>query len=194
MYAEATPHHFTLTEEDVPNYGTMCKMNPPVRTSWDKAKIIEGLMDGTIDMIATDHAPHSAGRERERVCRGAERDHRSGDGAGAGNHQSGKERLSFHDGSSGQNDRESGKTVQFDCGDISRGRAADLVIFDPDEVWQVEQFASKASNSPFLGAQLCGKVRYTICDGKIVYGLTRNAKEWGGNLPEFWQIRKYTER
>ena len=49
------------------------------------------------------------------------------------------------------------------------GRAADLVIFNPEEVWQVEQFASKASNSPFLGAQLCGKVRYTICDGKIVY-------------------------
>lgn len=53
VYAEATPHHFTLTEEDVPNYGTMAKMNPPLRTEWDRTKIIEGLADGTIDMIAT---------------------------------------------------------------------------------------------------------------------------------------------
>ena len=62
------------------------------------------------------------------------------------------------------------RLYQFDCGDISEGRPADLVIFDPDEVWQVEKFASRASNSPFLGAQLCGKVHYTICGGKIVYG------------------------
>ena len=51
----------------------------------------------------------------------------------------------------------------------AEGKAADIVIFCPDEVWQVEHFASKASNSPFLGAQLCGKVRCTICDGKVVY-------------------------
>ena len=61
------------------------------------------------------------------------------------------------------------KLYQFDCGDISVGKAADLVIFDPEQVWKVERFASKASNSPFLGAQLCGKVRFTICGGKIVY-------------------------
>ena len=65
VYAEATPHHFTLTEEDVPNYGTMAKMNPPLRTEWDRTKIIEGLADGTIDMIATDHAPHAI-EEKER--------------------------------------------------------------------------------------------------------------------------------
>ena len=63
VYAEATPHHFTLTEEDVPNYGTMAKMNPPLRTEWDRTKIIEGLADGTIDMIATDHAPHAIVRK-----------------------------------------------------------------------------------------------------------------------------------
>lgn len=56
VFAEATPHHFTLTEEDVLNYETMAKMNPPLRTEWDRTKIIEGLADGTIDMIATDHA------------------------------------------------------------------------------------------------------------------------------------------
>ena len=59
VYAEATPHHFTLTEEDVLNYGTNAKMNPPLRTENDKLKIIEGLQDGTIEIIATDHAPHT---------------------------------------------------------------------------------------------------------------------------------------
>ena len=59
VFAEATPHHFTLTEEDVLNYETMAKMNPPLRTEWDRTNIIEGLADGTIDLIATDLAPHS---------------------------------------------------------------------------------------------------------------------------------------
>ena len=54
-----TPHHFALTEEAVLKYGTLAKMNPPLRTETDRAMLIEGLKDGTIDMIATDHAPHS---------------------------------------------------------------------------------------------------------------------------------------
>ena len=57
--AEATPHHFTLTEDAVLEHGTLAKMNPPLRTEADRQKIIEGLIDGTIDLIATDHAPHS---------------------------------------------------------------------------------------------------------------------------------------
>ena len=59
VHAEATPHHFTLTEDAVLKYGTMARMNPPLRTEKDKEKIIEGIKDGTIDMIVTDHAPHS---------------------------------------------------------------------------------------------------------------------------------------
>ena len=61
------------------------------------------------------------------------------------------------------------RLYQFDCGDIAEGKAADLVIFDPNQIHTIEKFSSKASNSPFLGAQLFGKVRYTICDGHIVY-------------------------
>ena len=57
--AEVTPHHFTLTEDAVLEHGTLAKMNPPLRTEWDRQMLIEGLKDGTIDMIATDHAPHS---------------------------------------------------------------------------------------------------------------------------------------
>lgn len=169
VYAEVTPHHFTLTEEDVPNYGTMCKMNPPVRTSWDKTKIIEGLMDGTIDMIATDHAPHSA-EEKEKEFTAAPSGIIGLETAlalgitnlvksGYLSMMSLLEKMTINP----------AKLYQFDCGDISVGKAADLVIFDPEQVWQVERFASKASNSPFLGAQLCGKVRFTICGGKIVY-------------------------
>ena len=60
LHAEATPHHFTLTEDAVLEHGTLAKMNPPLRTEADRQKIIEGLIDGTIDLIATDHAPHSA--------------------------------------------------------------------------------------------------------------------------------------
>ena len=57
----------------------------------------------------------------------------------------------------------------FDCGDISPGKTADLVIFDPEESYVVESFASRSSNSPFLGMELFGKIHYTICDGKVVY-------------------------
>lgn len=169
VYAEATPHHFTLTEEDVLNYGTMCKMNPPVRTSWDKTKIIEGLMDGTIDMIATDHAPHSM-EEKEKEFTSAPSGIIGLETALALGITNLVKRgyLSMMD-LLAKMTVNPARLYKFDCGDISVGRAADLVIFNPEEVWQVDQFVSKASNSPFLGAQLCGKVRYTICGGKIVY-------------------------
>ena len=64
LHAEATPHHFTLTDEALLEHGTLAKMNPPLRTEADRLAIIEGLKDGTIDLIATDHAPHSAKEEK----------------------------------------------------------------------------------------------------------------------------------
>lgn len=169
VYAEVTPHHFTLTEEDVPNYGTMCKMNPPVRTLWDRSKIIEGLADGTIDMIATDHAPHSEEEKAREFTKapsgiiGLE----TALSLGITNlvkqgYLSMMELLT-------KMTVNPARLYQFDCGDIAEGKAADLVIFDPNQIQTIEKFASKASNSPFLGAQLFGKVRYTICNGHIVY-------------------------
>ena len=169
VYAEVTPHHFTLTEEDVPNYGTMCKMNPPVRTLWDRSKIIEGLADGTIDMIATDHAPHSEEEKNREFTKapsgiiGLETALPLGiTSLVKQGHLSMMELLR-------KMTINPANLYQFDCGDIAEGKAADLVIFDPNQINQIEKFASKASNSPFLGAQLFGKVRYTICDGHIVY-------------------------
>lgn len=167
--AEATPHHFTLTQEDVLRYGTLCKMNPPVRTSWDRDKIIEGLADGTIDLIATDHAPHSR-EEKEREFTKAP----SGIIGLETSLALGITRL-VNTGKLSMMELLKKMTVnpaklyQFDCGTLKEGSQADLVIFRPDEEWTVETFASKADNSPFVGWKLCGKVHYTICDGKIVY-------------------------
>lgn len=169
VFAEATPHHFTLTEEDVLNYETMAKMNPPLRTEWDRTKIIEGLADGTIDMIATDHAPHSA-EEKEREFTkapsgiiGLETSLSLGITIlvkrGYLTMMQLLEKMTVNP----------AKLYNFACGTLKEGAAADIVIFAPDEVRTVEAFESKAENSPFLGAQLYGKVKYTICDGKVVY-------------------------
>ena len=169
VFAEATPHHFTLTEEDVLNYETMAKMNPPLRTEWDRTKIIEGLADGTIDMIATDHAPHSI-EEKEREFTkapsgiiGLETSLSLGITSlvkrGYLTMMQLLEKMTVNP----------AKLYNFECGTLKEGAAADIVIFAPDEVRTVESFESKAENSPFLGAQLYGKVKYTICDGKVVY-------------------------
>lgn len=170
LYAEATPHHFTLTEEDVLSYGTMCKMNPPVRTHWDRGKIIEGLKDGTIEIIATDHAPHS---EEEKSApfdkapsgiTGLETALSLGITSlvrcGHLTLMQLLEKMTVNP----------ARLYGFDGGDISVGKAADLVIFHPDRMRMVDHFESKASNSPFLGAHLFGEVCYTICGGNIVYG------------------------
>lgn len=169
VYAEVTPHHFTLTEKAVLEHGTLAKMNPPLRTEADRLAILEGLKDGTIDMIATDHAPHSA-EEKEKPLTQAP----SGIigletalGLAVTNlvrpgHLSLlelMEKMSLNP----------AKLYRLDCGSVEEGKAADLVLFDPDEEWTVGEFASKSSNSPFVGSRLYGKVKYTICDGKIVY-------------------------
>lgn len=169
VWAEVTPHHFTLTEEAVLRHGTLAKMNPPLRTEADRAAVIEGLKDGTIDMIATDHAPHSR-EEKEKPLTEAP----SGIigletalGLGITNLvRTGHltllqlmEKMSLNP----------AKLYHLDCGYVEEGRAADLVLFDPDEEWTAGDFSSKSSNSPFTGERLFGKVKYTICGGTIVY-------------------------
>ena len=171
VYAEVTPHHFSETEDMVLTHGTLCKMNPPVRTQWDQDKIIEGLQDGTIDMIATDHAPHSAEEKARELTKapsgiiGLE----TSLGLGITNLVR-KNKLSLME-LLRKMTINPARLYHFSCGDISVGKAADLVIFNPEESYIVESFRSRSSNSPFLGAELYGKIHYTICDGRIVYGL-----------------------
>lgn len=169
IHAEATPHHFTLTEEAVLKYGTNARMNPPVRTEEDRQAIIRGLQDGTIDMIVTDHAPHTA-EEKALPLKEA---------------PSGIIGLETSLGLGIRSLVEPGYLTLLELirlmssnpagfyrmipGSITEDAPADLVLFHEQELWRAEHFASKASNSPFLGWELPGKVYYTICAGRIVY-------------------------
>ncbi len=169
IYAEATPHHFTLTEEAVLKYGSLAKMNPPLRLESDRQAIIEGLKDGTIETIATDHAPH-AREEKAKDLKSAP----SG--------------ITGLETSLALGIRELVKpgyiTLEqlirlmtsnpagiygLDAGYISEDGPADMVIFSPDEEWSFVQSESKSSNTPFLGQRLPGKISFTICKGKIIY-------------------------
>ena len=169
IHAEATPHHFTLTEEAVFKFGTLAKMNPPLRSENDRKAIIEGLCDGTIEMIATDHAPHAAMEKKKPFSE-------------APSGITGLE-TAFSLGirelvqpgyltllqllqrmSSGP-----ASVYGLNAGCVQEGHPADLVIFHPAQEWKVDSFLSKASNSPFWGERLPGIIYETICGGTTVY-------------------------
>ena len=170
IYGEVTPQHFSVTEDLVLEKGALARVNPPLRTEADRQAIIEGLKDGTLNIIATDHAPHSR-EEKEKDIKDA---------------PSGMIGLETSLALGITNLVKTGELELIDllekmtinpamlyhlnAGRITEGGPADLVLFDPDKKWTVEDhFYSKANNSPFIGMELTGKVQYTICDGKIVY-------------------------
>lgn len=169
---EVTPHHFTLLDEDVGEYNTHCKMNPPLRSAADREAILVALADGTVDAIATDHAPHAAQEkdvEFERAAFGITgletalalaitRLH--------GKHKIPLTRIVelFT----------SGPARVFDLrgrGSLARGDVADVTIFDPKKRWTFEASKSRSlsRNTPFDGWQLTGKAVATVVGGKIVY-------------------------
>ena len=169
VHAEATPHHIALTEEAVIAKGTLAKVNPPIRTEEDRLAIIEGLRDGTIDMIATDHAPH-AKEEKDKPLTEAP--------SGMLGLEAALplciEKLVKEAGMSMMEvlDKLTAKPAamyNIDRGDLRVGGPADIVIFNPNEKWTATGFQSKSQNSPFIGEELTGKVKYTICKGKVVY-------------------------
>ena len=170
IHAEATPHHFSLTEDAVLRCGTLAKVNPPLRTEEDRRAIIEGLADGTIDLIATDHAPHADFEKAQDFPKAP----------------SGMIGLETAFSLGLKNLVQPGYLTmrQFlacltcnpadfyhlNAGRVSEGAPADLVLFDPGAVWTVEKpFASRSSNSPFLGMELPGLIRYTIASGEIIF-------------------------
>lgn len=169
VWAEVTPQHFSATEDLVLEKGALARVNPPIRTEEDRLKLIEGLKSDVIQIIATDHAPHSVEEKAKDI-----KDAPSGMigletslALGVTNlvregHLSMirlLEKMCLNP----------AKLYHLDKGHITEGKPADIVIFDPEEKWTVSTFVSKASNSPFIGQEVYGKVKYTICNGVVVY-------------------------
>lgn len=169
IHAEATPHHFTLTEEALLKHGTLAKMNPPLRTEKDRQAIIQGLKDGTIDLIATDHAPHSAEEKAKPLTEAPSGITGLETSLGLGITFLVKEGYLTLMELLEKMTSNPASLYNLPGGRIQTNAPADFVIFDPDEKWTVTEFASKASNSPFKGTNLYGKIHYTICNGKIIY-------------------------
>ena len=169
IYAEAAPHHFTLNEEAVIRYGTLAKMNPPLREEEDRLAIIEGLRDGTIDMIATDHAPHSMEEKGRAITEAPSGIIGLETALSLGIRELvNKGYLTMME-LLGKMSYAPASLYHLDTGYLAAGGPADLVIFDPDKAWTVDKFASKAANSPFVGERMPGVIAYTICEGKVVY-------------------------
>ncbi|MCL0064628.1 dihydroorotase [Dehalococcoidia bacterium] len=170
LTAEATPHHLTLTEKMVITRGTHAKVSPPLRTERDRSALVEGLREGVIDVIATDHAPHTEADKAQSFDRAAFGI--SGLETALGSLMSlvhrGEidlvtlvSRLTYQP---AQIIRGSGLT-----GSLKIGSAADITIFDPDARWTVDpdRFASRGKNTPLVGMTLRGKVMMTIVAGGI---------------------------
>ena len=168
---ETCPQYFTLTEDEVLTQGAMARVNPPLRTKADVHGIIAGLKDGTIDVIATDHAPHSAEEKARSLSRAPS--------GMIGLETSLALTLTqlYHTKKMDLPDiirrmsTNPADLLHLSRGHMSIGAIADLVIFDPDETWTVDPllFASKARNTPFAGRTVKGRVKYTIVRGEVIY-------------------------
>ena len=167
---EATPHHIALTDAFLGTYDTNFKMNPPLRTEADRRIIVDGLKDGTIDCMATDHAPHT-NYEKDKEF----------DFAPFGivgletalpvtldvlHRQEGMELIDVL----ALFTHKAARVLKLDAGTLADGAPADIAIFEPEEKWvlDVTTSLSKSLNSPWLGKELCGRVRHTIVGGKVV--------------------------
>jgi len=171
--AEVTPHHLTLTEEKVIGYNTNTKVNPPLRTKRDIQALIQGLKENVIDIIATDHAPHT---EADKLCKfDVAASGISGFETALGNLMS-----LVHDGQLNlvtliaKLTCEPAKIIgnkHGKLGTLNIGAPADVIIFDTDLEWVVDtkDFVSKGKNTPLAGSRLKGKVVATISQGKLVY-------------------------
>jgi dihydroorotase len=169
---EASPHHFTLTVDAVLEHGSNAKMNPPLRSEDDRQAVLEGLKDGTIDAIATDHAPHDAASKDLPLSKAA-----FGivgvetmlplslnlvrDGT-----------LSLHD-MLGKMTYKAADIVREPSGRLQKGARADLTLFNPDIKWVCDEssLSSLSKNTPFIGQTMQGRATRTVVGGKTVYTL-----------------------
>lgn len=169
VHAEATPHHIALTEDAAIEFGTLAKMNPPLREEEDRQAILDALMDGTIDIIATDHAPHSEEEKAKPVTEAP---------SGIIGLETALslcyEELVENAGMSLVTLMEKmalnpAQMYHLEAGYIAEGGPADFCVFDASKEWTPQEFLSKSQNSPFKGRKLRGVVEYTIADGKLIY-------------------------
>lgn len=169
VHAEAAPHHFTLTEEAVLQYGTLAKMNPPLREEADRQAVIEGLKDGTIDLIATDHAPHTM-EEKSKPVTEAPSGITGLETAlplaitflvkeGHLTLREVLEKMSWNP----------ANMYHLDAGYLAEDGPADLILIDQEGSQVFTEYASKAVNTPFTGWELTGIVKKTICDGCVIF-------------------------
>ena len=169
---EVAPHHFTLTEEAIGDYNTDAKMNPPLRAEIDRQAVIAALLDGTADCIATDHAPHAAYEKEQEF-------ERAPNGITGLETALGLALRVLHQGHGMPLARvmqlmsaEPAKIVKLtDRGSLAVGACADVVVFDAAAEWSfaVKESRSKSRNSPFDGVGMLGRVKATICEGRVVY-------------------------
>ncbi|WP_353073141.1 dihydroorotase [Tunturiibacter gelidoferens] len=169
---EVAPHHFTLTDEAVGDYDTNAKMNPPLRNDADRLAMIAGLMDGTVDCIATDHAPHALFEKEQEF-------ERAPNGITGLETALGLALRVLHKGNGMSISRvielmsaQPAGIVSLDGrGTLSVGSFADVVVFDPAAEWSFEaaKSRSKSRNTPFDGAPMLGRVAATISEGRVVF-------------------------
>jgi dihydroorotase len=167
---EATPHHFTLTDVDVGDYNTNCKMSPPLRGAKDRAALVKAMAAGLVDAIATDHAPHGILKKQTEFD-------------GAANGIIGLETalgLTLRLVESGDLTLSRAiellatapaRIIGLEAGSLAPGRPADVCVFDPRAkfVYTRDRIHSKSENSPFIDWELPGVVRYTLVNGRLAY-------------------------
>ena len=169
IYAEVTPHHIALNDSAVLEYGSLAKMNPPLRSEEDRLRIIEGLKEGTIEIIATDHAPHTVEEKSKEITKAP----------------SGIIGLETSFSICYENlvltkeitlmklielmSTNPARIYGLEGGEISQGKTADLAIIDLESEYTIDKYKSKSSNTPFKDKTLRGEVLYTISEGKIVF-------------------------
>ncbi len=169
---EVAPHHFTLTDEAIGDYDTHAKMNPPLRVEADRAAMVAALVDGVADCIATDHAPHAA-HEKEQEFE------RAPNGITGLETALGLALRVLHRGQGMSLSRIVSlmSTAPAEIvslagrGSLAKGHYGDIVIFDAGAAWRYDaaQTRSKSHNTPFDGAEMLGRVKATICEGRVVY-------------------------
>lgn len=169
LYAEVTPHHFSSTEDLILEKGPNAKMNPPLRTEWDRDEIQKGLQDGTLTIIATDHAPHSKEEKSQELLKapsgilGLETALALGITnlvePGILSLYELIEKMTFN----------TAKLFNLKAGTLKVDWPADIVIFDPKERFIIDKFYSRSENSPYIGEELQGKIKCTLVCGKLIY-------------------------